>query len=191
MMIEYSDLVNGVAIHVSPCPEIVIVDSIRHVVRDFCKRTKAWVYDSPEIHIEPDQLSYQLTLPENSAVFHLWGLNGRNGNYQTLQDVYLSSDMLVFTKQPSTSKSFKPLLSLMPTVKSTSFPAQIRELFEEHLIAGTVAHLQLQPFREWSQPNAAQIHAIKYEQGILEANRLRDEGLNIQRSRNRTRAQYL
>ncbi len=192
MMVEYSELVNGVSIHVSNCPERAIVDALRHVVRDFCKRTKAWVYDNPALVIEEGKLEYALTLPTDSAVFHLWGLDGRNGSYAALQNVYLSSpDKLIFTKQPSSSKSIKPLLSLIPSVKSTEFPSHIRETYEEYLISGAVAYLQVQPFREWSLPNASQVHQNKYEQGIIEAKRLRDEGLGISRARSRVRAQYI
>lgn len=192
MMVEYSELVNGVSIHVSNCPERAIVDALRHVVRDFCKRTKAWIYDSPELVVEDGKLIYELTLPIDSAVFHLWGLDGRSGRYTELQNVYLDPPInLVFTSQPSSSKAIKPLLSLMPSVKSTEFPSHIRETYEEHLISGAVAYLQIQPFREWSLPNASQVHQNKYEQGIIEAKRLRDEGLGISRARSRVRAQYI
>lgn len=191
MMVEYSELVQGVAIHLSQCPERVIVDALRHVVRDFCKRTKVWVYENPNIEILEGQLSYALTLPDQSAVFHVWGLNGRDGSYSQLQYVYLDSANLAFTKQPSTSKVFKPLLSLIPTVKSTEFPSHIHETYEEYLISGAVAYLQMQPFRDWSLPNASQIHQSKYEFGIVEANRLRDEGLGISKARGRVRPQYI
>lgn len=192
MMVEYSELVNGVSIHVSNCPERAIVDALRHVVRDFCKRTKTWIYDSPELIIEEGKLEYALTLPVESAVFHLWGIDGRSGSYGALQNVYLSSpDKLIFTKPPSSSKSIKPLLSLIPSVKSTEFPSHIRETYEEYLISGAVAYLQVQPFREWSLPNAAQVHQISYEKGIIEAVHLRDNGLNMSKARSRVRAQYI
>lgn len=192
MKVEYSELANGVAIHISNCPERVIVDAIRHVVRDFCKKTKAWIYDHVALEIEEGELVYELVLPEESAVFHLWGLDGRSGSYAVLQNVYIESpNSLVFTKQPSTSKTFKPMLSLIPSVKSTEFPSYIHEIYEEHLISGAIAYLQMQPFRDWSLPNASQVHQIKYEQGIIEAKRLRDEGLGISRSRGRVRPQYI
>ena len=191
-MVEYSELVNGVNIHIGACPEIVVIDALRHIVRDFCKRTKVWIYESPELITEEGKLSYELTLPDQSRVFHLWGIDGRRGEYQALQDIYLSlPGTLVFNKQPSTAKTFKPLVSLVPTVKSISFPEHIREAYEEHLISGAVAYLQMQPFRDWSEPNAAQAHQNKYELGIMEAKRLRDDGLNISKSRTRVRARYI
>lgn len=192
MMVEYDELVNGVAIHLSNCPERVVVDAIKHVVRDFCKKTKVWIHDHAELETEEGKLVYELTLPEESTVFHLWGLHGRNGRYAALDNVYLNlPTSLVFTKQPSSAKTFKPLLSLIPSVKSTEFPSHIREVYEEHLISGAITYLQMQPFRDWSQPNAAQVHQIKYEQGILEAKRLRDNGLGISKTNRRVRPQYI
>lgn len=192
MITEYDQLVNKVAIHLSNCPESAVIDALRHTVRDFCKRTKTWIFDNPVIDTEADQLSYDLSLPDESTVFHLWGLNGRTGDYRSLDDVYLSQPAaIVFSKQPSSHKQIKPLLSLMPTVSSTGFPSHIHEMYEEHLIAGAVGYLQLQPFREWSQPNAASTHFMKYEQGIVEAKRLRDEGLNISKAHSRVRPQYI
>ncbi len=68
-MANYDDLVSRVAIHVSPCPEKVILDAVREVVRDFCMKTKGWVHDCPAIEVNPTQLykAFELILIVPSA----------------------------------------------------------------------------------------------------------------------------
>lgn len=190
-MAKHEDLVSRVAIHVSPCPEQAILDALRHTVRDFCKKTKGWVYDVPALEPNQDMLGYALSIPDESVAIHLWGIEGRKGRYQDSTDYYLSfPNQLNFnTKAPS--KLIQPLISLMPTSSSNEYPDYISEYFDDVLISGAVGYLQMQPYREWSQPNAAGAHIQMYEQGIAQAKRLRDEGLNISKARGRVKPQYI
>lgn len=190
-MAGYDDLVPKVAIHVSPCPEQAIKDALRHVLRDFCKQSRGWIFDVPAFLPSDDVLSYPLEVPENAVVVHIWGIEGRTGQYKPDTDYYITHpNQLNFNKPPS-YKEVKALVSLMPGVNSQDFPDYLMEYFEDYLIAGAVAYLQLQPFRAWSQPNAAEYHQMKYQQGIKEAQRKRDEGLNLSQARRRVRAHYI
>lgn len=191
-MANYDDLVSRVAIHVSPCPEKVILDAVREVVRDFCMKTKGWVHDCPAIEVDPTQTIYDLDVPEGSATFHIWSLEGRTGQYKANDDYFINLDgKLQFNEAVRSSKTIKPLVSLIPTGKSEGFPDYIVNFFEETIVSGAVAELQQQPFRDWSQPNAVGIHLQKYEQGLAQAQRFRDEGLNKSKVRNRVKPHYI
>ena len=190
-MAKHEDLSSLVAIHVSPCPEQAIMDALRHVVRDFCKKTKGWIYEAPALNGEPDTSNYEMLIPEKSVAIHIWGIDGRKGQYQDSSDYYLAFPNQLNFNNKAPSKQIQPLISLMPSSNSDEYPDYLAEYFDDHIVSGAVAYLQMQPFREWSQPNASQVHQNKYEQGIIEAKRLRDEGLGISRARSRVRAQYI
>ncbi|MDC4754128.1 hypothetical protein NQ845_17520 [Acinetobacter baumannii] len=191
-MANYEDLVSCVAIHVSPCPEQAIMDALKHITRDFCKESLVWVHDCKTATpaAMDDQFILELDTPENSIIVHVWGIEGRSGNYHTNQSDYFFSlpNKLTFSKAV---KSVKPIVSLMPSQKSNEYPDFISEYFEDCIIAGAVAYLQLQPYREWSQPNAAGPHQQKYLDGIQSAIHLRDNGLNLARKRARVVPRYL
>ncbi|EOG9726767.1 hypothetical protein U2E72_13100 [Acinetobacter baumannii] len=180
------------AIHVSPCPEQAIIDALKHITRDFCKESLVWVHDCKTATPAAlnDQFILELDTPENSIIVHVWGIEGRSGNYHTNQSDYFFSlpNKLTFSKAV---KDVKPIVSLMPSQKSNEYPDFISEYFEDYIIAGAVAYLQLQPYREWSQPNAAGPHQQKYLDGIQSAIQLRDNGLNLARKRARVVPRYL
>lgn len=190
-MAEYESLVEKVAIHVSPCPEQAIMDALKHIVRDFCQQTKSWVHDVPVIQGEVDTLSYAMQIPEQSVAIHIWGVDGRQGCYQVSTDYYLGFPNQLNFNSKAPSKPIKPLISLMPSSQSDEYPDYIAEYFADCLISGAVGYLQMQPFREWSQPNAAGAHMQMYEQGIARAKRQRDEGLNLSKATGRVRPQYI
>ena len=190
-MALYEDLVQKVAIHLSPCPEMIILDAIKQTVINFCTQTQGWVFDAPTIAPEDGVLTYQLDTPANTAIIKIWSLEGRTGQYQEDQNYYIGyPNLLNFHVTPSAFE-IKPVLSLIPTLTSTEFPDYLMNYFYEYLVSGAVAMLQLMPFREWSQPNAAEYHSSKYQVGIHEALKMRDNGLNKAKTRNRVRAQYI
>ena len=190
-MAKHEDLSSRVAIHVSPCPEQAIMDALKHIVRDFCQQTKSWVHDVPTIQGEVDILSYAMQIPEGSVAVHIWGIEGRQGRYELSTDYYLGFPNLINFNSKAPSKPIKPLISLMPSSSTDEYPDYLAEYFSADLVSGAVAYLQMQPFREWSQPNAAGAHQQLYEQGIAQAKRKRDEGLNISQAKRRVRPQYI
>ena len=191
-MAKYEDLVSQVAIHVSPCPENAIIDALRRTVRDFCKKTKIWLHDHAEIQLTSNEKEIELALPIGTVALYVWGMDGRTGQYVQSDDYYLTSDnKIAFNKPYTTTKTLKPLLSLMPSAKGDDFSDLIYEYFQDAIIAGAVAYLQGQPFRAWSQPNAVDYHQSKYEEGKSEAVRMRDDGLNKSRTQHRVRPHYL
>lgn len=190
-MALYEDLIPSVAIHLGPCPDRNIYFVLQDTIRDFCKTTRIWLHDCTPFGVTTESLSYRLTVPEESIVIHLWGLEGRKGQYQENPDYYYTHENeLVFDKLKS-ERTVTPLVSLMPSSQSESFPDFLREYFKEYLVSGAVARLQMQPFRDWSEPNMAAAHLQKYEQGVLEAKRMLDDGLNRSKVRNRVKAHYL
>lgn len=190
-MAKHEDLVSRVAIHVSPCPEQAILDALRHIVRDFCKQTKGWIYDVPAIDADQSILSYEMQIPNESVAVHIWGIEGRSGKYQETTAYYLAFPGQLIFNDKTPSKKIQPVISLMPNSKSLEYPDYISEYFDNYLISGAVAYLQQQPFRDWSQQNAAGTHQQIYESGVIEAKRLRDEGLNRSKARSRVRPQYI
>lgn len=191
-MAKYEDLVDQVAIHVSPCPEPAIIDALRRTVREFCEETRILVHDHEDVAVIANQSEIKLVLPEETTALYVWGMDGRTGTYNQSDDYYLTFDnRIVFNKQNGINKTLKPLLSLMPSVKSTIFSDMIMEYFQDTIIAGAVAYLQGQPHRAWSQPNAVGYHLEKYKEGIAKGIKKRDDGLNKSRSRHKVRPHYI
>ena len=191
-MAKYEDLADQVAIHVSPCPETAIIDALRRTVRGFCKETKLWVFDHEEVAITTNQKEFNLILPEEVTAFYVWGMEGRTGNYKQSDDYYLTFDnRIVFNKPYSSNKALNPLLSLMPSAKSTTFSDLIYEYCQDTIIAGAVAFLQGQPYRAWSQPNAVAYHREIYDDGVKDAIRMRDDGLNKSRTNHRVKPHFI
>lgn len=191
-MAKYDDLIDQVAIHVSPCPENAIIDALRRTVRDFCKKTKLWVYDHEEIAITANQKEFNLNLPEETTALYVWGMNGRSGTYSQSDDYYLTFDnRIVFNRPYSHNKALNPLLSLMPSAKSETFSDLIYEYCQDTILAGAVAFLQGQPYRAWSQPNMVGYHTEIYERGVKDAIRMRDDGLNKSRTHYRVKQHYV
>lgn len=191
-MATYEDLVPRVAIHLSNCPERVILDSIKNIVREFCRKTKGWVHDCTAIEVDPTKNTYELIVPEGSTVIHIWGLDGRTGRYEENPEYFLNMDgKLQFNEVPRHSATITPLVSLMPKLESDDFPDYLINFFSDALVSGAVANLQMQPFRDWSEPNAVGVHHERYRMGIAEAERMRDDGLNKSKVRTRVRPQYI
>lgn len=193
-MALYDDLVDAVAIHVAPCPETAIYDATRHVVRDFCKESRIWVFDCDQVILnDASQSVVLLDIPEESTVIHVWGIEGRCGVYSEDSHHYFfnAPNKLQFNQPQSKDKSIFPLVSLMPSMKSSQYPDFINEYFCEGLISGVVSYLQLQPYREWSQPNAAAPHHEKYQNAIAAAKCMRDNGLNISKVNKRVKPIYM
>lgn len=187
-------LVDAVAIHVSPCPEPAILDATSHIVRDFCKESRIWIHDCEKKLIAEDDQSMLLTKPVNSTIVHIWGINGRCGVYaEDSLEYYLSPpDQLQFNQpERMTGKLIKPLVSLMPSMSSTEYPDFIMEYFAEGLVSGIVAYLQMQPYRAWSQPNAAAPHQESYLNAIKQAKCMRDNGLGLSKVNKRVKPSYL
>lgn len=192
-MARYEDLVPSVAIHVSPCPEQAIIDAVKHVVRNFCKETKGWVFDVPAIPVDANNigLDFALDVPDSTTVIYIWGVNGRNGQYGDSDNYSFTHPNLLSFKKPPVSMEIKPIVSLMPSRTSEEYPDYLDEYFDKVLVSGAVAYLQMQPFRAWSQPNAAGVHQQQYLEGIAVAKSMRDSGLNIAKIKRRVRAQYI
>jgi len=190
-MAFFEDLAAKVATHISPCPERTIVDALRDTIRDFCKSTRIWLYDCTPLEVAVESVRYPLDVPEQSTVIHLWGIEGRKGKYEESPDYYISHENELVFNELKSPRQATALVSLMPSLSSDSFPDFINEYFQDYLVSGAVARLQMQPFRDWAEPNMAAVHYQKYEQGILEAKRMLDDGLNRAKVRNRVRPHYL
>lgn len=192
-MASYEKLADSVSIHISPCPEAAIMDATRHVIREFCKETKLWVHDCPKGVPELiDQFPVlNLEIPDQTTIIHLWGVKGRIGVYQDdSQDYYLTQQNILVFNSPK-QYEVSPLVSLMPSMDSNSYPDFIYEYFSDGIVSGIVAYLQMQPHREWSQPNAAGIHLERYQQTLFNAKQMRDRGLNISKTVDRVRPCYM
>ena len=191
-MAKYEDLVDQVAIHVSPCPENAIIDALRRTVRLFCTDTKLWVYDHNKVEISINQKEFELILPVDTTAFFIWGMDGRSGKYKQSDNYYLTFDnRVVFNKPYSINKELNPLLSLIPSVKSSTFSDVIFEYCQDTIIAGAVAYLQGQPYRAWSLPNAVGYHQEIYDLGVKKAIKMRDDGLNKSRTNNRVKPHFI
>ena len=190
-MALYDELVNMVAIHVSPCPEVAIYDATRHVVREFCRESRVWVHECEALSHVDVGAKVELTIPEDSVIIYIWGINGRCGVYgDDSLNYFVMPPNFLMLNHPQRNE-VKPLVSLMPSIESTEYPDFIKEYFCEGLVSGVVSYLQMQPDRAWSQPNMAVPHQLQYEHVLNQAKQMRDNGLNISPVNRRIRPTYM
>lgn len=167
LMRPYSDLVDQVSIHLEHCPRVAIIDSLRHVAIEFCRRTGCWV-ESLTLESPANEAVLQADLPLQSRICRTLQLSAEKDSAHAIGDV--QTDGTIVLDEPFTTDTTLYLrVSLAPSTQSLDAPEVLFEDWADAMVSGAVARLQMQPGREWSQPNMAAAHQQRFEQGIDEA----------------------
>ena len=145
-------------------PRVAIIDPPRHVAIEFCRRTGCWVesmtLDSPahESVLQADLPLLQSricrtlhrpprrTVPSPSGTCRPTAPSFRTKPLNRRHPLYLR-------------------VNLAPSTQSLDGPEVLFEDWADAIVSGVVARLQMQPGREWSQPNMAAVHQQRFEQG--------------------------
>lgn len=194
-MAAYVDWVDGVLIHVGNAPRPAVIHAIKQAAIEFCDRSRAWIYEHPQIELIANELQYQLIeQPTESAISYVWSLRGRNGYCCDERDNpryhYESPDMIVIDNEKPFAKNIRPLVSLVPRQNSLECPDFIFDRYFEAVQNGAVAYLQMQPEREWSALNMAQFHQGEYERWIDRAKDHISQGFGKAKPRNIVKPHY-
>lgn len=196
-MAEYDQFIAGVLIHVgTDCPRLVVMNSLKSTVREFCERTGAWVIDHATITIaNHTQHVYPLDIPSLNYICKVWSIHGRAkvGDYYQCPKYHTDfNNKLVFENDlPHHIQTLKPVLSLMPGQDALSCPDFIYQNYYDSIVAGAVARMQLMPARAWSDPNLAVVHRQMYEDGITKAKADVRDGFGLARRQKLIPQQYL
>ena len=86
LMRPYADLVDQVSIHLEHCPRVAIIDSLRHVSIEFCRRTGCWV-ESMTLDSPAHESVLQADLPLQSRICRTLQLSAEKDGTQSIGDV--------------------------------------------------------------------------------------------------------
>lgn len=186
-MAEYDQFIPGILIHVgTDCPRLVVMNTLKSTVREFCEKSGVWVYEHPDITIsDHSQLDYPLDIPSLSYVCKVWSLHGRDkiAGYYGCPAYHLNANnRLVFDNDlPNGLTLLKPVLSLMPGQDALACPDFIYQNYYDIIVAGAVARMQLMPARAWFNPSLSMVHGQLFEAGVEKAKCDVEDGFGLAR----------
>jgi hypothetical protein len=200
-MAEYDQFLPSLIPYISNlCPRLIMLNTLKSAIRQFCQDSEVWVYDCPTIEITDEQTTQaRLEIPYQSMVCKLWTIGGRTA----LHDPYMShielpryrlnSDNYLIFEQELKRPPIKinPIVSLATTQDSLTCPDFIFQRYHDAIISKAIVILQSMPAQEWTDPNMLQIHEPLYIQHLDKAKRDREDGFMMGRRTPRIKPKYM
>jgi hypothetical protein len=167
------------------CPESVALNALRHAMREFCERTRAWQEDLDDISVISGQPSYDIDVPVDAELVMV--LSGRYDGSQ-FDKIYTPEEMdrvlvtwrsdtgtgvdyliqdwnTLYVSPIPTADDSEPVslrAALKPTLSATTC-GDILDQWREGLSSGAIARLKMITGKPWSDPQGAVYHASQFE----------------------------
>jgi len=184
----FTALFDDVLPHVPGCSQPIASDAIRKAAIEFCERSWAWIFNSPDIDVVNGQMAYPFTPPGNavvSKVLQVWyddepltpktpdELNTLYPNWRTVTGTpihYTQDDsrnlLLVPTPDADLTDGLKMRVALKPTIAAADIETVIYEEYREAIACGALAQLMMSPKKPYSDPGLAVVKLEYFESKI-------------------------
>lgn len=175
----FTDLGDKAAPGLKSIPTFVVSEKARDAVREFCRRSWAYLSDLTAVTTVADQADYTLAPLDDTVIISLDSI--RNATTETLlYEFSVAADFSEFTLQntPTSAYSIIPKAVLMPARDSVSFPDWIFDRYEDEIIQGVKAYCLKMENRPWTDLNLAAVRMKEFRSGIALANISRTSGRN-------------
>ena len=188
-MAQFDDWLDGINTHIATStggaaniPRLVVVHTVRSVVRQFLTESKCWVY-KPRF-INQNARSRVTTIPRDTYICKVWsdrcspcisesisfshpniinlnGISDNELNNITLKDIEVS---------------------LSVTQTSLECPMFIFDKYYDGILSGALAGLQAMPGKSWSQPSMVAYHKDVFDATVMSAKNDVTNGFNRKKS---------
>lgn len=179
--------------YVRDCPDAVAIGAIRDALIEFCNQTHWWSEKLDNISTQVNVSIYELDIPLDAELVMVEsmrvagrpvrpvtheGLNSRYGytDWNTLvgQPAYYVLTLpgeiqLVPKPQETTALGLETIVSLRPTRDAAYVTDTIYNRWAEQIGYGARARLQMVPSQSYSDPGAANAHAMMFNKAVAEA----------------------
>ncbi len=164
-----SELFNYVHAELPGVPDALVWQHLRLVIRDFCKRTRAWQYAMDAISTTADQTDYDLEDWPSCAEFDAVHTVELDNTVLEPGDDYLLVDddgqpVLRLVTAPSAAQSLEIVVSIMPKMNAEVID---KPLFDRWFVTwkiGIIAALQMSPVGTWRNPQLGMLNRQEYDQ---------------------------
>lgn len=182
-----TDFLPDIYLEALGCPEAVALNALRHTLREFCERSKAWLADIDSISVIADQPSYDIDVPPDAELMILLSAtyNSRTMTIYTPEEM----DRLLTTWRTDTGTGVSYLIqdwttlyvSPIPTADD-SYPIYLRAAFKptmsattcgdvldnwrEGIAGGVLARLKTVPGKPWTDREAAVYYRSLFDDAV-------------------------
>jgi len=190
-----------VAPEVPGAPNLIIDNAVLLSCRDFCKQTHLWRYEHPAIPVVSGTADYELDdLPSQSEVIWVNTIGqsthdvasqpidivkkvnpGYQSNTGSAAANFTMIDSLTVRLMPipTAASAITPDVILRPTLAASSVWDTLFNEWGEVIAAGAKARLQMQPGKNYSNPEFAIVNTGIYKSGITDVRRRMNNGFTM------------
>jgi len=185
-MASYSDFTPSILPYVPGCPDMTVERYLARVVTDFFERTQAWqvnlvggTTNTPFVVLTSGipvdcrlthcyELRYQDSPLDPSTVQNMFRSYPSEGSGNPRLFVMRDDDALVVLPYPAdvTAGEYAGRGAVTPKLENTALPDLLYDKYEEALVFGTLARLQMMPQQDWTNVKLAGANMSLYE-GLL------------------------
>ena len=176
--------------YVPGCPEVVIESHLQEAANKFCEKSEVWRFV-----IEPDFTSkntsdYAIDIPTNTVLesilyLHVNGLVLKPSSERFYLDQYqedgtdVTGRPITYTMYdnasiklhptPDGKYTFNGLAILKPSLSATGVEDFIFESYGRAIASGAISQLAAIPNKEWTNPDLAMMHEVRFNKEIAAA----------------------
>lgn len=185
-----SEFLPEIYLEAQGCPEAVALNSLRHTLREFCERSKAWQADLDSITLLEDQPSYDIDVPPDADLMILLSAtyDGAPIQIYTPEEMdrilttwrtdtgtgvtYLIQDWTTLYVSPiPTADDATPIYlrgALKPTMTATTC-GDILDTWREGITAGALGRLKAIPNKAWTDREGASYYGRVFASAVSNA----------------------
>jgi len=166
MAVSLDSFLPYIAPEVVGCPVAVMKHNVLLSIINFCEKSKAWLYEHPDITTVAGQEDYPFSLPANTSIAEILSIKKDNGEDQGAQRLTLDTLRLI----PVPDKEYK--VSLLLSLKPIYSVADVEDFFfNEYLDAityGAKYRLMMMRGLPWFDPDMATYYKREFNLKIAE-----------------------
>ena len=165
--------------HVKGCPDIVIRETLRLVLRDVCYRANIWPYKTT-LYLVKDIEEYPLDPLPNTEVATVQAIIRPDGTRLESRDSFppfmttgtaqfyrhFERGVITVAPKPSQNLLHDIEMTLMPAIDANEVPSSVYADTAEFAPWGVLSHLQMIEQEGWHNPQQAEYNRRRYERSL-------------------------
>lgn len=179
MSVSLSSCIKQIRKSALNCPGFVAEDALLDAAKAFCNQTWAWQY-SDELSIVSGEDEYTLSdeiyLPQMSEIIGIVEAKDDNDAEYTAFTADLNADTWIEDDEPTSSFDLTVTVALRPSNDATYLQDFLYDKHLDALNAGALANLLMQPGKDWTNPQLAQVFDRRFQHAVAVERRKKTKG---------------
>ena len=188
MAVSWDKFVPDIIREVPKCPKILIIDTIKDVIREVCEDTKIWQNEDAISFVLPANQNYfdvSSLIPDGSEIDAIVWIKQDPSSYYDLSNYmsyYLDNDNIIrFTTINGRDLTLYARFSFKPTLDATTIPDLFYNRCRFAIKHGVLFTLMSQTNTDWFNANGAVFHQSQYFRFLAQIKRNLWKGRTRQR----------